>query len=281
VNDVVLSPHVNRYTCGTGKWSERLAGQLGVPFLALDSHARPWPWRRPLVSARLTEMYQLFPPEHPYDLIIHDWETAKRTWALGARRVYAVTPALVATLVAEGRPDAQLLPCPSSVQGTAEVVGLRMLLFGMAHKRQRHWLIRLRDLLAHEGDYTVSVSTAVHEGSPFDRAMLEAEDAYRELFGDHLRMLGFLADDALVRELKRSDCCALFFDPAARANNTTLWAALEVGCPVITNLDEESPRCLDRAVVNIASVTQLRNELDRPPYHQIPQWAEVVEALGA
>lgn len=282
MNDVVLSPHVNRYTCGTGKWSERLAQQLGVPFAKLESYQWPWPYREALVSARLTEIYQLCPIECVFDLIVHDWDSAKITWVQQARRLFAVTPELVSFCGMNGRPDAQLLACPSSVDGHGRGPGFQVLVFGMAHKRQMPWLIRLRDLLAKEGSYTVSVSAAVHEGSPFDRAMLEAETAYRDLFGDHLRMLGYLADDALVSELRRVDCCVLFFDTAARANNTTLWAALEHGCPVLTNLDDESPDGLAASVANIGAVTQLSRAFEScVPYARIPQWASVVETLRA
>jgi hypothetical protein len=51
---------------------------------------------------------------------------------------------------------------------------------------------------------------------------------------------------------------ALFYDPAVRANNTTLWAALDAGTPVITNLDAQSPPELihHRSVFDLAQVTE-------------------------
>jgi hypothetical protein len=275
----VLTPHPNPYTCGTGKWSRELARQLGVPLgrlnLAFD------PASVPLVSARLTEIATLYPSEGVYDLIIHDWDPAKIAWVHRARRLFAVTPELVTFCGASRRPDAALLPCPSSVRAhQGPDPRWWVLLFGMGHKRQRPWLVRLRDLLEREGSYTVYVSTAVHEGSPFDAAMWEAEAEYRDLFGDHVRMLGYLADDALVRELTRVDCCALFFDPAARANNTTLWAALETGCPVLTNLDEQSPAMLWDETINIADVTSLWDAVTRGyAGARVPTWSSVVEAL--
>lgn len=280
MTDAVLTPHINPYTCGTGKWSGELARQLGVPLAQLDSYATPWTYQRPLVSARLSEIAMLFPPEHPYDLIVHDWDYAKAPWVIDAQRVWAVTPELVRFCATNGRPDAQLLPCPSSLRFNLTSDGRRLLIFGMAHKRQLHWLLRLRDLLKKEAAYTVYVSTAVHEGSPFDRAMLQAETTYRELFGDHLRMMGYLADDALVRLIDQVDACALFFDPAARANNTTLWAALDLGCPVITNLDDDSPREVRGVVLNVAEMGSLRDIWAPRTKAVTPQWSAVVEALA-
>lgn len=122
---------------------------------------------------------------------------------------------------------------------------MNVLLFGMAHKRQRAHLERLGDLLARQAQtWTVSVSQAIHEGSPWDTTWAETEATLQDLFGVHLRVLGYLADDALARELREATACALFFDPAARLNNTTLWAAMQARCPVITNLDADSPPAL-------------------------------------
>jgi len=69
----------------------------------------------------------------------------------------------------------------------------------------------------------------------------EAGERIRSIFGDKARVLGYLADDALARELRDCTAVAMFFNPALRANNTTYWAAVDVGRPVITNRDEYSP----------------------------------------
>jgi hypothetical protein len=63
----------------------------------------------------------------------------------------------------------------------------------------------------------------------------------RGIFGDKLRVLGYLGDDALAKELREVDAVAAFFVPALRANNTSAWAALEAGKPLYTNTDEYSP----------------------------------------
>jgi hypothetical protein len=63
----------------------------------------------------------------------------------------------------------------------------------------------------------------------------------RAIFGDKLRVLGFLGDDALAKELREVDAVAAYYVPALRANNTSAWAALEAGKHLFTNTDELSP----------------------------------------
>ena len=127
---------------------------------------------------------------------------------------------------------------------------------------------KLKALLDATGqDYTVCVSTAVHEGSPWEEVG-EAGEKLRAIFGDQLRMLGYLADDALAKELHQCSAAAMFFDPALRANNTTFWAAMDAGAIVITNLDANSPALLgeDRRGGRPAVQTWVDiNRLDRWP----------------
>jgi len=112
----------------------------------------------------------------------------------------------------------------------------------MAHKLVLPHFVQLKeDLDRDHPDYTLSLSTAVHEGSPWDEALTQSVEAMRGIFGDHLRVLGFLADDALAKELQDCDAVAAFFVPAFRANNTSAWAALAAGKFLYTNLDQHSP----------------------------------------
>jgi hypothetical protein len=57
-----------------------------------------------------------------------------------------------------------------------------------------------------------------------------------------LRVLGYLGDDALAKELRDVDAVALFYDPALRANNTTYWAAVDAKKTIFTNRDDQSPQ---------------------------------------
>lgn len=225
--DAVLTYHDNPHTCGVARFNHELAKRLGVPCVQLSNYE----WgraRSPIVSIKTSEMGPAWmlalPYGRGYTLLLHDRPDKVPP---GVRVLYA-----------------DELPFPPMVNGQPDRAAINVLLFGMAHKRAATFdhLRKMGDLLARQPlGWTVSVSQAVHEGSPWDQTWAETEAALRDLFGFHLRVLGYLADDALAKELREATACALFFDPAVRANNTTVWAALDAKTPLITNLDAASP----------------------------------------
>ena len=253
--DCVLTPHPNELTCGTGKWSVRLAERLGVPCQDLNASAC---YAFPLVSARMTELTGDVWLEgltlRQFDLVVHDYCAGWESLIRGARRAYAANPDIAAQ-VRPIRADVQTIFCPSSLKGTPDRGSYRVLTYGMAHKFTAPYYEKLKILLekAHPG-YTVSLSTAVHEGSPWDESLQAAAHLLRGIFVDRLRVLGYLADDALARELAVCDAVALFYSPGLRANNTTAWAALDAGKPLVTNPDEYTPKELCGRVMNICSM---------------------------
>ena len=141
------------------------------------------------------------------------------------------------------RPDVITAFCPSTVEGNATRGDIHVLTFGMSHKLLLPYFEKLKALLDDSPkSYTIGLSCAVHEGNPWDEGMRDAESSLRVLFGNHLRVLGYLADDALVREIDSATAVAAFYTPAFRANNTSGWAVLERGRTLISNRDEHSPR---------------------------------------
>lgn len=221
--DAVLSYHANPATCGVTKFNIELAKQLGVPHDDLGSGQT----KHPLISIKTSEIgphwQDYLPVFAPYELLLHDRPTSVYAAPNLARVVYA-----------------DEIGCPATLKGDSTRPGLTILSFGMSHKCQQQHFERLQTLLDGRA-YTLCVSAAIHEGHPWDEATAEHERVMRGIFGAHLRFLGFLADDALAREIRDAHLVALFYDPAVRANNTTLWAALDAGTPVITNLDAQSP----------------------------------------
>lgn len=266
MNDAVLTYHENPLTCGVAKFNHALAQRLGIPCESLLTADRICP----LVSVKPSEIPEGL-CEHPmgtYDLFLHDYRDTERErrWVDRARKVYAANESIWLAL-RPLRPDVILAWCPSLIRGQAMTGRFRVLLFGMAHKRQMDKLKKLRKLLDHLGyDYTVEVSTGIHEGSPWDEAWQEAQADLSSLFGHHLRLLGYLADDALAERLTQVHLAALFFEKGVRANNTTVWAALDAGIPVLTNLDPESPQELvhRETVLDLGQTRSLLNQpLDR------------------
>ena len=260
--DAVLAWHSNPHTCGVSKFSARLARCLGVPYgtVRKDFHR----YAEPLVSLKFSEAIDLWPGGglsigHRFHLFTHDIppgaDDFQHRWLDDAVSVYAANPVIADTIRAR-RPDVMTAFCPATVEGNPIRGELRILTFGMAGKLQTAHYTKLKTLLDATGlNYTVSLSTAVHEGSPWS-SVAEAGDQLRTIFGDRTRMLGYLLDDGLAYELEQADGVALFFDPALRANNTTFWAALEGGRPVITNLDARSPDVSALTVANITTAAE-------------------------
>ena len=236
--DSVISYHSNYYGCGVAKFSQQLASNLGVEYRSWHSLASG----HPLLSLKFAEIP---PHEHlpwtTFDLFCHDLPltTNHYTAVTKASRIYAANSDIARTLRST-RPDVITAWCPSLVVGNRSRGVIHLLTFGMAPKVGHDCHERLKAFLG-DSDYTIGLSCAAHEGSAWDSQMLEAERAMRALYGSRLRVLGSLADDALVREIDDCTAAALFFDPAFRANNTTAWAVLERGCPLVTNLDSDSP----------------------------------------
>lgn len=236
--DAVLSHHMNPHTCGVAKFNHRLARELGVPCDEIHNASR---YQHPLVSVKPEEMAGGVPtPTGQYDLFLHGVPMVGSYMGRPAR-VYAAN-GVIARRLRHHWPHIIDAWCPSTIEGNPTRGTINVLTFGMAHKLQVHRYEKLKALLDSTGeDYTVSVSTAVHEGSPWDETA-SVGDRLRSVFGSALRVLGYLADDALARELRDCTAVAAFFDPAFRANNTSAWAVLEAGKPLITNVDDSSPR---------------------------------------
>jgi hypothetical protein len=276
----VFSYHLNPLTCGVAKFNRQLAKRLGVPMAALESE-----WPSPLVSVKASEL-TLRDTDHlcqwaiqhrqGFDVLWHD--KGLPVVSAQARRVFYASE----------------IGCPSTLEGNPMRGVVNVLLFGMAHKVVQHpdYVERLRDLLRRATpNYTVSVSTAVHEGHAWDKSFKQTIDMLWAIFGDrHLRVLGYLADDALAKELADCSAAALFFDPAVRANNTSIWAALDAGCAVVTNLDEHSPAELvhNQTVFDIKRMTDwpflfLRNQIAKAGHEAASgrTWQKLIEVLHA
>lgn len=237
--DSVLSYHMNPATCGVARFNHMLAERLGVPCLPLRSVCR-----YPLLSIKPQEMPSGVPFFSPFsrvgfDLFLHGPSNADYLYA--ANYIYAGS-AEIADAVRPLRSDVIEAFCPSMLSGNATRGAYRVLVFGMTHKILYPRFARLKEKLdAEHPNYTVELTTAVHEGAPWASTLQESADMMREIFGDRLRVLGSLADDGLARVLQEVDAVAAFYVPALRANNTTAWATLEAGKVLYTNLDALSP----------------------------------------
>jgi hypothetical protein len=119
----------------------------------------------------------------------------------------------------------------------------------------------LYELLEATGrSYAVYVSTALHENTSFDGSFVVRFEELQSIFNGQVFFMGYLSDTAVFNHLMDCTFLAAFFEKGLRANNTTVNAAMESGCAVITNLDEHSPQGL----VHLQNVIDI-NCCDRLP----------------
>ena len=129
---------------------------------------------------------------------------------------------------------------------------------------------RLRDLLEATGKkYSVYVSTALHENTSFDGSFVVRFEELQSIFNGQVYFMGYLSDTAVFNHLMDCTFLAAFFEKGLRANNTTVNAAMEVGCAVITNLDEHSP----------VGLTHMQNVIDISLCERLPD-AEQTQRIG-
>src|SRR4026207_2226913 len=81
--------------------------------------------------------------------------------------------------------------------------------------------------------------------------------------------MGYLSDTAVFNHLVDCTFLAAFFEKGLRANNTTVNAAMECGCAVITNLDDHSP----------AGLVHMKNVIDINQCERLPDAADA-ERIG-
>jgi hypothetical protein len=229
-------------------------------------------YRTPLLSMKISE----FTPEDAraldtwaaghqggYELFLHAFEgtALEERLIAAASRVYIGNRELAARL-APLRPDAVEAFCPGTLLNPQRFqrTELSVFTFGMAHKIRVPLYRRLHDLLEATGQsYSVYVSTALHENTSFDGSFVVRFEELQAIFSN-IYFMGYLSDTAVFNHLVDCTFLAAFFEKGLRANNTSVNAAMECGCAVITNLDEHSPKGL----VHMKNVIDI-NACDRLP----------------
>ncbi|MBI4263016.1 MAG: glycosyltransferase [Acidobacteria bacterium] len=270
--DCIAGYHLNPWTCGIAKFNGILAQHLDVPVVRFGSDAQR-SYRHPLLSIKVVE----FAPEDAralddwvvdhrgqFDLFLHGYDGAdiERRAIAAAGRVYGVNRE-IAQAVAPSRPDLVEVFCPGMLVNPQRVhrTELSVFTFGMAHKIRVPLYRRLRDLLEATGkSYSVFVSTALHENTSFDDSFVVRFEELQGIFNGQVYFMGYLSDTAVFNHLVECTFLAAFFEKGLRANNTTVNAAMECGCAVITNLDAHSPAGL----VHMKNVIDI-NACDRLP----------------
>jgi len=270
--DCIAGYHLNPWTCGIAKFNEILARHLGVPVVGLRA-VELGDFRQPLLSLKLSEFsspdvadLDMWSAAHRgrFELFLHayDGTDVERRLVASAARVSCGNNELFHRL-SPVRSDTQELFCPGTILNAQRFQRseVSVFTFGMAHKIRVPLYRRLRDLLAATGQtYSVYVSTALHENTSFDESFVVRFKELEALFDGQVYFMGYLSDTAVYNQLMDCTFLAAFFEKGLRANNTTVNAAMECGCAVITNLDEHSPA----GIVHMKNIIDI-NRSDRLP----------------
>ena len=279
--DCIAGYHLNPWTCGIAKFNAILARRLELPVVRIGSEELT-SYRRPLLSLKTSEFsaedalaLDTWIDRHTgeFELFLHAFDSAalEKRMLAAAARVMCGNRELFEQL-RPTRPDIVEAFCPGTLLNPQRFddTELRVFTFGMAHKIRVPLYRRLRDLLEATGkSYSVFVSTALHENTSFDDSFVVRFEELQSIFNGPIYFMGYLSDTAVFNQLVDCDFLAAFFEKGLRANNTTVNAAMEVGCAVITNLDEHSPKGL----------VHLKNVIDINRVERLPEPADA-EAIG-
>jgi hypothetical protein len=279
--DCIAGYHLNPWTCGIAKFNTILGRQLTLPVVGIGSPELD-AYAHPLLSLKLSEFSEVDAQalaewvrghQQRFEVFFHAYDgTAIEAHVLAsAAKVYCGNQELAHEL-SPSRPDIVELFCPGTLLNPQRFhrTELSVFTFGMAHKIRVPLYRRLRDLLDATGkSYSVYVSTALHENTSFDGSFVVRFEELQALFGAHIYFMGYLSDTAVFNHLVESTYLAAFFEKGLRANNTTVNAAMECGCAVITNLDAHSP----------AGLEHMKNVIDINQCDRLPDVAST-EAIG-
>ena len=279
--DCITGYHLNPWTCGIAKFNAILSRHLEVPVVGIRA-VELGAYQRPLLSIKLEEFSQedaadldLWSQAHAgaFELFLHafDGTPIEQRLLASAGRVYCGNAELQHELSVM-RPDVVELFCPGTILNPQrfQQSDLSIFTFGMAHKIRVPFYRRLRDLLEASGrSYSVYVSTALHENTGFDDSFVVRFEELQALFNGRVYFMGYLSDTAVYNQLVDSTFLAAFFEKGLRANNTTVNAAMECACAVITNLDDYSP----------AGLVHMKNVIDVNRCDQLPG-PEDTERIG-
>ena len=279
--DCIAGYHLNPWTCGIAKFNAILAKYLDVPVVGLRA-VELGSRRRPLLSLKLSEFSSadaadlaLWAGSRPgqFELFLHafDGTEIEQRLVAAAGKVYCGNSELF-TQLQSMRPDIHELFCPGTILNPQRFqrTELSVFTFGMAHKIRVPLYRQLLDLLDATGkSYSVYVSTALHENTSFDGSFVVRFEELQSIFNGQVYFMGYLSDTAVFNHLMDCTFLAAFFEKGLRANNTTVNAAMEVGCAVITNLDEHSP----------VGLTHMQNVIDISLCDRLPD-TEQTERIG-
>lgn len=256
----IITLHSNTHMCGVSKFNRILATHLQASLISLDSEP-PAIRGSVVVSLSFAELDQVFEERleqvvegRKFGLIVHGLSAGefqemllrRAEWVLALNdEIYAILSSRNLKKLALGWcPPTISKPAAASREGTwSRQDPNQLFMFGMSKKFQDSTLDRLESVIgAESGRWKLVISAGLHENSSFDDAFFAKIDKLKARPFLQVFFAGFLSDEAVSDYLMSSRACVLAFQPAARANNSTLTSALDHGCQIITNIDQYTPK---------------------------------------
>ena len=272
----VAGYHLNPATCGVAKFNQIIADHYGVPHGSLfDVDTKK---TEPVfLSIKVSEMSEkdferfekwsfALPESFRFYLFLHDFSdtTSEIHLIKKSLKTLCGNVELVKRLKAIAHDKIQLMWSPGTLKIDWPEQEIKpevsIFTFGMAHKLRASYYHKIRDLFDKAGvNYQLYISTAIHEGTSMENMLESSFVDLKQIFGNRVKYLGYLSDFALHQYLLQADFLVAFFQKGIRANNSSVNTALEMGLPVITNLDESSPEYLKHGdnILDIDKLTSI------------------------
>lgn len=251
----IITSHTNPTLSGVAKFNSILASLMGVPRRTLSD--LPWQKNGPLLlSIKLKDILDseldnlhlgnrhLWEKEIVYDVFFHSFDRLDMEYDLAkkARLIFCANSEIYHKIQGYSQNIISAW-CPALLEEDKALDDkiLNVFSFGMAYKIQLQYYRMLHDLLSEYGvNYSLKVSTAFHEKANFGDFNLISHQLV-DIYSENIQFLGFLSDDAVNFFFHRTNLFVAFFDRGVRSNNTSIFAAMERGCAVLTNSDNYSP----------------------------------------
>ena len=271
----LISTNTKPHLSGVAKFSETIAGKLSIPFIGFteidqlkkgttvflsvsffmaDIELETEAWRFLSLVEEKNIKFSLF--FHSFDDLPIEHALIKR-----AVHIYAANAEIYHQLAFTDKPKRNVWSPPLLSNGLkTNDFALNIFSFGMAFKIQTklHKLLAAK-LKKFNIDYIIRFSTGFHERANFGNYD-EFARQLEEIYGDKVQFYGFLSDEAVSYFLNISNLYVNFFPKGVRSNNTTIFAVMKKGCPVVTNLDTFSPHWMKKRK-NILDVQELTKEM--------------------
>ncbi len=274
----IISYHTNTWGCGIARFNELLSGELDSEVLSFREMCVRKPFEKILISISLKEfsekdrleledLFQNPQNELNFDLLLHslDESNLEKMIISKSNRIFSLNEEITSKLQKLGTVSATLFT-PSLFTSKISKEDnqkntFKLITFGMAHKIELDLIYKLIENVKESGLHPkIYLSTAIHVGEqPLDNLTQTIQEIEQKLKIE-INFLGFLSDSALAKSIQEADVLFRFFNPAVRANSTSIMAGMSLGVPTFTNTDEFSPKWLQHNY-NYFDISKLNGSL--------------------